>query len=164
EALQAYKGTIVFVSHDRYFLDELATKVAEIGGGEIRLHWGGYADFLRAKAKEAAGDEPEPTLSDVLPEEMPVPSRPEPKAEPAPVPSVSKNQTRALQQRVERLESRIDEHEIAIASLEGRMSVPGFYDDAAAAATIVKTHEELKRKLEELYREWDAISEKVPAS
>ncbi len=43
------------------------------------------------------------------------------------------------------------------------MAVPGFYDASEGAAGIVKTHEELKSKLEKLYREWEAISEKVPA-
>jgi ATP-binding cassette subfamily F protein 3 len=160
EALQAYKGTLVFVSHDRYFLDELSTKVAEIGGGEIRVHWGSYSDFLRAKEKEAMG-EPAVTL-EAPPEEPKKPSSPASKPQPPP-PAVSKNQARALQQKAEQLESRIEETEIAIASLEGRMAVPGFYDDADSAAGIVKTHEELKAKLEKLYREWETISEKVPA-
>jgi ATP-binding cassette subfamily F protein 3 len=160
EALQAYKGTLVFVSHDRYFLDELATKVAEIGGGEIRLHWGGYADFLRAKEREQLGEAPV-TLEEPVPAPEPE-EKPAPKAAP-PAPAVSKNQARALQQKAEQLESRIEETEIAIASLEGRMAVPGFYDDAQGAAGIVKTHEELKAKLETLYREWEAISERVPA-
>jgi ATP-binding cassette subfamily F protein 3 len=162
EALQAYKGTLVFVSHDRYFLDELATKVAEIGGGDIRLHWGGYRDFLRAKEKQAMGDAP-PTLEAPAEEAQgEAPQKEPPKPQP-PAPGVSKNQARALQQKAVQLESRIEETEIAIASLEGRMAVPGFYDDSEAAAGIVKTHEELKAKLEKLYREWETISEKVPA-
>jgi ATP-binding cassette subfamily F protein 3 len=175
EALQAYKGTLVFVSHDRYFLDELSTKVAEIGGGEIRLHWGGYKDFLRAKEKEALGEVP-PTLGlpPVEPDEpgeevaapqavAPPPEPPKPSATPTPSTALSKNQARALQQKAEQLENRIEETEIAVASLEARMAVPGFYDDADSASGIVKTHEELKAKLEKLYREWETLSEKVPA-
>ncbi len=166
EALQAYKGTLVFVSHDRYFLDELARKVAEIGGGQIRLHWGGYPDFLRAKEKEAMGEPPLTLdLPETLASEEAPPPPPPPKEAPKPPPAsaISKNQARALQKKAEELESRIEETEIAIASLEGRMSVPGFYDDAEAAAGIVKTHEDLKSKLEALYRDWETISEKVPA-
>ncbi len=170
EALQSYKGTLVFVSHDRYFLDELSTKVAEIGSGEIRLHWGGYKDFLRAKEKETLGEAP-PSLeplaveAEMVPPPPPeAPEKPEPpKPPPSAAPTLSKNQARALQQKAEQLEARIEETEIAIASLEGRMSVPGFYDDADSAAGIVKTHEELKAKLEKLYREWETLSEKVPA-
>jgi ATP-binding cassette subfamily F protein 3 len=169
EALQAYKGTLVFVSHDRYFLDELSTKVAEIGNGEIRLHWGGYPDYLRAKEKEAKGEAPltldlPPDLDDEKEEIAPPPPPPPPAPiQEAPAPSMSKNQTRALQKKAEELESRIEETEIAISSLEGRMAVPGFYDDPSSAAGIVKTHEELKAKLATLYRDWETISEKVPA-
>ena len=46
EALADYGGTLVFVSHDRYFVDNLATKVIEVGGGEALLYPGGYEDFL----------------------------------------------------------------------------------------------------------------------
>ena len=108
----------------------------------------GIASYLKSVVPVRGAAEPE--------------EKPAPKAVP-PAPAVSKNQARALQQKAEQLESRIEETEIAIASLEGRMAVPGFYDDAQGAAGIVKTHEELKAKLETLYREWEAISERVPA-
>jgi ATP-binding cassette subfamily F protein 3 len=162
EALQAYKGTIVFVSHDRYFLDELATKVAEVGSGKIELHWGGYPDFLRSKepVPPPALDGEAETTETV---ESVEPPKPEPKKEAKGSPSPSKNRARALQQRVEELEAAIDDTETAIASLEARMSVPGFYDDADGSASVVATHEKLKATLEGLYREWEAISEKVPA-
>src|SRR5262249_7467514 len=46
DALADYGGTLVFVSHDRYFVDKLASKVIEVGGGEALLYPGGYEDFL----------------------------------------------------------------------------------------------------------------------
>ncbi len=49
EALQEYNGTIVFVSHDRYFIDKLATRVFEIGGGEVGVFPGNYEDYLWRK-------------------------------------------------------------------------------------------------------------------
>ncbi|HXY40624.1 MAG TPA: ABC-F family ATP-binding cassette domain-containing protein, partial [Vicinamibacteria bacterium] len=55
EALEAYGGTLVFVSHDRYFVDKLATKVIEVGGGEAPLYPGGYEDFLYWKKQKEAG-------------------------------------------------------------------------------------------------------------
>ena len=45
-ALEEYSGTVVFVSHDRYFLDKLATRVFEIGNGEVRIYPGNYEDYL----------------------------------------------------------------------------------------------------------------------
>jgi ATP-binding cassette, subfamily F, member 3 len=55
DALADYGGTLVFVSHDRYFVDKLATKVIEVGGGEAPLYPGGYEDFLYYKKQREAG-------------------------------------------------------------------------------------------------------------
>jgi ATP-binding cassette subfamily F protein 3 len=55
DALADYGGTLVFVSHDRYFVDNLATKVIEIGAGQALLYPGGYEDFLYWKKQREAG-------------------------------------------------------------------------------------------------------------
>jgi ATP-binding cassette, subfamily F, member 3 len=55
EALADYGGTLVFVSHDRYFVDRLADKVIEVGGGQALLYPGGYEDFLHWKKQREAG-------------------------------------------------------------------------------------------------------------
>ena len=55
DALRDYGGTLVFVSHDRYFVDQLASKVIEVGGGEAPLYPGGYEDFLYWKKQREAG-------------------------------------------------------------------------------------------------------------
>jgi ATP-binding cassette, subfamily F, member 3 len=55
EALADYGGTLVFVSHDRYFVDRLASKVIDVGGGQITVYPGGYEDFLYWKKQREAG-------------------------------------------------------------------------------------------------------------
>ena len=55
DALADYGGTLVFVSHDRYFVDKLATKVIEVGGGEALVYPGGYEDFLYWKKQQEPG-------------------------------------------------------------------------------------------------------------
>jgi len=55
EALADYGGTMVFVSHDRYFVDKLATKVVEVGNGQALLYPGGYEDFLYWKKQQELG-------------------------------------------------------------------------------------------------------------
>jgi ATP-binding cassette subfamily F protein 3 len=55
EALAAFSGTVVFVSHDRYFIDRLATRVLEVEGGSITSHEGDYEDYQRWKAAQALG-------------------------------------------------------------------------------------------------------------
>ncbi|MGD0415590.1 MAG: ABC-F family ATP-binding cassette domain-containing protein [Terriglobales bacterium] len=54
EALMKYTGTVVFVSHDRYFIDKLATRVFEIGDGKVEIYPGNYEDFLWRKQSPVA--------------------------------------------------------------------------------------------------------------
>jgi ATP-binding cassette subfamily F protein 3 len=55
EAIAAFSGTVVFVSHDRYFIDRLATRVLEVEGGAVTSHEGNYEDYLRWKEAQGAG-------------------------------------------------------------------------------------------------------------
>ncbi len=55
EAIAAFSGTVVFVSHDRYFIDRLATRVLEVEGGTVTSHEGNYEDYLRRKEALASG-------------------------------------------------------------------------------------------------------------
>jgi len=61
-ALMEYTGTVVFVSHDRYFIDKLATRVFEVGGGQVEIFPGNYEDYLWRKQ---GGQHVAPTLGDV---------------------------------------------------------------------------------------------------
>ncbi|MGA2650666.1 MAG: ABC-F family ATP-binding cassette domain-containing protein [Terracidiphilus sp.] len=54
EAIAAFSGTVVFVSHDRYFIDRLATRVLEVGDGAVTSHEGNYEDYLRWKEAQSA--------------------------------------------------------------------------------------------------------------
>ena len=54
DALAAFTGTVIFVSHDRYFIDRLATRVLEVEGGTVTSHEGNYEDYLRWKEAQAA--------------------------------------------------------------------------------------------------------------
>jgi ATP-binding cassette subfamily F protein 3 len=98
EALADYGGTLIFVSHDRYFVDRLATKVIEVGGGEAPLYPGGYEDFLYWKKQREAGlaaplpktpavrhsiDDEDPKAAPA-PASTPAPPRPSPAAVAAP--------------------------------------------------------------------------------
>ncbi len=49
ESLEKYTGTVVFVSHDRYFIDKLATRVFEVGAGEVHVFPGNYEDYVWRK-------------------------------------------------------------------------------------------------------------------
>jgi len=71
EALQNYNGTLVFVSHDRYFIDKLATRVFEVGDSRVEVFPGNYEDYLWRKQRQEEGVDVSdatanhPTLADV---------------------------------------------------------------------------------------------------
>src|SRR5687768_15274438 len=58
DALEDFGGTLIFVSHDRYFVDKLATKVMEVGGGQVLTYPGTYEEFLWSRKQQAAAREP----------------------------------------------------------------------------------------------------------
>jgi ATP-binding cassette subfamily F protein 3 len=70
EALMEYTGTVVFVSHDRYFIDKLATRVFEIGDGKVEVYPGNYEDYLWRKQGGSArqNEEIRQRLKEVKPE------------------------------------------------------------------------------------------------
>jgi ATP-binding cassette subfamily F protein 3 len=130
-------------------MDELAEKTLEVGGRSLQMHWGNYEDYLRAKPEETVTEEAKPSR-----ERKPSTERGVPKT------TASKNQARRLRQKLDELEESIAETETAKASLEGRMSVPGFYDNPDEANAIVETHRSLEDKLEKLYEEWETLAKK----
>jgi ATP-binding cassette subfamily F protein 3 len=98
EALAGYGGTLVFVSHDRYFVDNLATKVVEVANGQALLYPGGYEDFLYWKKQQELGIAvPRPATARPSSAEAPpppprkaAPAAPAPKAAAAPKPPDAK--------------------------------------------------------------------------
>ena len=95
EALADYSGTLVFVSHDRYFVDRLADKVIEVGGGQALVYPGGYEDFLYWKKQRDAGTAPPlPTR-----ERKPAPAHLSEQARPRPVPPPERQQASAADTR-----------------------------------------------------------------
>jgi ATP-binding cassette subfamily F protein 3 len=75
EAIAAFSGTVVFVSHDRYFIDRLATRVLEVEGGKVISYGGNYEDYLRRKevqAVTASTPEPEPRTRQAEPAASPI--------------------------------------------------------------------------------------------
>ena len=64
EALQAFDGTVILVSHDRDFLDGIVSKVYEFGGGKVREHLGGIYDWLHYKNSQKSKVESQKTMND----------------------------------------------------------------------------------------------------
>jgi len=169
QALQDFPGAILFVSHDRTFVDRLATEVLDIDRGRARKMVGNYSDTAAARRErrlrppEAA---PPPPRDEAGTRAAAAPAPPRPVARPrpsAPTAAGAKGggpdrDARKREQKVQRLEKRIAELEAEVSAAEGRLYDEGDRLDALTAARIWKDKEEAKKKLEDLFEEWSALS------
>jgi ATP-binding cassette subfamily F protein 3 len=165
DALVDYGGTLIFVSHDRYFVERLATKIVEVGGGTATVYPGTYKEFLWHKEhgdRRAASESKAATAPKAGPKPSPTPAVPaarsheEKKRSDAHARRVQRAE-QAHKARIESLEARIAECEQAIKDLERTMSAPGFYDDRAAAQPIVDRHQALMWQVGDLMHQWEEL-------
>jgi len=171
EALEDFGGTLIFVSHDRYFVDKLASKVVEIGNGQALIYPGNYEEFLwsRKQQEAAAAAAPSPAPQRAKPGS----SNGGPKAkEPQPVSYDERKRAEAearrqrkaddtRRRRIEELEARIADREQAIKDIEASMSAPGFYDDHEAAKPLIDQHQALMWEVGDLMNQWETLQTKT---
>jgi ATP-binding cassette subfamily F protein 3 len=178
EALEDFGGTLIFVSHDRYFVDKLATKVIHIGGGEALLYPGNYEEFLWSrKQQEAAAAAPPPAKPG--PRRAPPAQPGKTRSAPAPaVPAVkeappsyddrkkieadarrARKALDARRKRIDELEGRIADREQAIRDLESTMSAPGFYENHDAAKPLIDKHQKLMWEVGDLMHQWEELQQ-----
>jgi len=184
EALEDYGGTLIFVSHDRYFVERLATKIIEIGHGGAVVYPGTYKEFLwhkehpdaRGPRPQAAGPKPAALAAAAANAEPRKGARtPEPKS-PAQAPARDerkrvdaerKKKQRAddaLRKRIADLESRIAEREAQVKEIEAAMSAADFYEDRAAATETLHRHQTLMWEVGALIAQWEALQEHASES
>ncbi|HEY7170081.1 MAG TPA: ABC-F family ATP-binding cassette domain-containing protein [Vicinamibacterales bacterium] len=179
DALVDYGGTLIFVSHDRYFVERLATRIIEIGHGGAVVYPGTYREFLWHK--EHAGDPP-PQAAPArreAPAGKPArsartdaqPAKPAGKPAPAAASSPSREDKKradaearkkqradeARLARIDALETRIAETETAIRELEQTMAAPGFYEDRVAAQPVIDRHQALMWEVGDLMHQWEEL-------
>jgi ATP-binding cassette subfamily F protein 3 len=180
DALEDYGGTLIIVSHDRYFVEKLATKIIEIGHGEALVYPGTYKEFLWHKENKGSGlsalgsrpqedSKPKPrnqeskTAAKAQGPESKA-QRPEPESREARKQQEAERRKRdreaqALQKRITDLEGRIAEREAQVKELEARMASAGFYDDREGAKQVVDRHQALMWEVGDLMAQWEALQE-----
>ena len=162
DAIRAFDGTVIVVSHDRDFLDGLVSKVYEFGGGKVKEHLGGVYDFLQSKQLE--------TLQQL---EVAAPKgnkKPESEGSAAnnPLETMSASKRSYFEQKehdklVRQARKRVEEFEKQIAELENKVAEI----EAAIAAgktdnpNIFTDHQETNKKLEMAMSEWELASEEL---
>jgi ATP-binding cassette subfamily F protein 3 len=159
EAMMKYTGTVVFVSHDRYFIDRLATRVFEIGDGKVEIYPGNYEDYLWRKQGRAAVAEEIPKESAISSRSSPVPVNGDrvPAAEAAEPKGKRLNPIKRQQ-----MEGRLHEIEEEIARAESAIAVSEtlLQSFVSAEETHRRTQELAQRKndLHDLMKEWEELS------
>lgn len=154
EAIQAFDGTVILVSHDRDFLDGLVTKVYEFGDGLVREHLGGIYDFLQKKelqdlkSLEAAptqsaanADAPRQAQGKLSYEEQKEQAR----------------QLRKVEKEVKEKEETISRIEAALQDLEQQMSSP----EGATDAALITQYASLQKELEQTMADWEAAASRL---
>jgi ATP-binding cassette subfamily F protein 3 len=162
DALMKYSGTAVFVSHDRYFIDKLATRVFEIGDGKVEVYPGNYEDYLwrkqggSAKQNEAIRQQlniPEPAVA------VPPSNGNQPAADPtAKAKRLNPIKRKKIEDRVQELEAAISQAEDEIAKYEIALQ------DFISADETQRQSQELEQQKSAhsaLIREWEALSESL---
>jgi ATP-binding cassette subfamily F protein 3 len=154
-ALEQFSGAVVFVSHDRYFMNELSTRVVEISDGRITDYPGNYEDYLwrkgRAQEPQVAGKQARETKGKKL-----SPGRQAWEERKAFASRKRRAQKKAemLQEKIGRLESQVKEAQTGLQELYSR-------GEHAEAGKLAKKHAALKTELEESYLEWERAEDEL---
>jgi ATP-binding cassette, subfamily F, member 3 len=155
-SLAEFTGTVVFVSHDRYFIDKLATRVFEIGGGEVHVFPGNYEDYLYRKSK-VADAETAPSMAApkaiVSPEVRPTNGAPKAKR-------LNPIKLQQLKERLPQIEEEITRLEAGIAECE--TALQSFVSASETQRQTDLLHAR-KTDLEQLMTEWEEVSAAIEA-
>jgi ATP-binding cassette subfamily F protein 3 len=156
EALEQYTGTVVFVSHDRYFSDKLATRVFEIGEGEVRVYPGNYEDYLWRKQNRGET----PSQETHVPASQPGGNG----SEPPPAlrqKKINPYKLREMEQQREQLETEIARVEGEIVACEQALQVFVSAEETQRQSTLL---EQRRRELAAKMAQWEAISHALGAA
>jgi len=169
DALEDYGGTLIFVSHDRYFVEKLATKIIEVGRGEAIVYPGTYTEFLWSKAQQdETAEKPKsqvskPKAQSTSTRQLPTAKSPEKSREERKREDAERKKKQraadALQKRISDLESRIAEREAQVKELEAAMAAPGFFENLEAAKPVTDRHQALMWEVGDLIAQWEALQE-----
>ena len=164
EAIKAFDGTAIVVSHDREFLDGLVTKVYEFGGGKVREHLGGIYDFLRSKhiselhelENSQAGNKTFPGREQNIPS-VGTNTQPVVKNQSYAEHKEQQKQLRKAEKAVEQSERRISDMEQRLKELDDLLMKP----ENASNMEFVTEYTTTKKTLDEEVERWEKLSEEL---
>ncbi|HEY3443975.1 MAG TPA: ATP-binding cassette domain-containing protein [Paludibaculum sp.] len=150
ESLQNFTGTVVFVSHDRYFIDKLATKVFEIAGGHVEVFPGNYEDFQYTKSGAAQVFAAANTVAETPAETKSI--------EPGKTRRVNPMRMKQLEDKAAALEARSQRLETEIAALEEQLQNFVSADETKRQMDLLDTR---RQELDAVLAEWEQVSTEI---
>jgi ATP-binding cassette subfamily F protein 3 len=166
EALARFGGTIVFISHDRYFINRIATKIVEVGGGALVSYLGNYDDYLTAKTRADVGGV---AAGSARPRGVRISERHSSGRAPAASsearragrarhPGGATRAVRELRRRLEEVEKQIHALEARIAEIGAALADPTLYTDGERARAVTAERKSAEEQVMWLMREWEELS------
>ena len=143
-ALLGFEGTILTVSHDRYFINRIADRVLVMEPDGVTEYLGNYDDYLEKLAQKNAPEE------ELAPQKTKTALREEKKREKAAIEAARREKAR-----IANLETQITDLEEQMTKLEIEMSDPEAYQDNVRAQSMNKRYNDLQKKIADLYEEWE---------
>ena len=143
-AMNSYTGTILYVSHDRYFINKTATRILEISKDGLTSYPGNYQDYLHQKEKEAASSETAVKETKTTESKLDWQQQKELQAKQR----KKENRLKKVEDEITRLEERQTE-------LEEEMSAPEVATDVSRLMELGKEQAYITESLEQLYEEWE---------
>ncbi len=146
-SIREFEGTVLVVSHDRYFLNAVADRLIVVSSGRAKTIEGDYETYQRLAQQEAASAPAKAEASSSSSAKSSDPGRPEKKKKKFPYRKASD------------LEAEIGEMEAEVADLEAALGQPETWKDAETARTVQARYDDLKAKLATLYAHWEEALE-----
>ena len=168
EALKQYGGTLLFVSHNRSFINQLATQVWDVQGSSITPHPGNLDDYFyhlrQAEARQAASDKADKAdKANVVESTAGAVSEKERRRKDAEERAKKSARAKPIKDAIAKLEQRIAVIEAEQKQTERALADPDLYNDYARARPFMDSHRDNKEKLEELYARWEHQQELLAA-
>lgn len=143
DALTDFGGTIITVSHDRYFINRIANRIIEMQPDGVTEYIGNYDDYIERKNRPVAVEAEAGKTKTELEKEK----RRE---------KLSRQALRQLKIRVQEAEKAVGVKEAEIAELEAQMADPSLYSDAQKSADVQRAYQKAQQALQTLYEQWEA--------
>ena len=143
DALADFGGTIITVSHDRYFINRIANRIIEMQPDGVTEYIGNYDDYIERKNRPVAVEAEAGKTKTELEKEK----RRE---------KLSRQALRQLKIRAQEAEKAVGVKEAEIAELEAQMADPSLYSDAQKSADVQRAYQEAQQALQTLYEQWEA--------